>query len=65
MFHTDPSGQHVFQGVATGTVECTVIDDGGREINFFFQAVVVPGMGANLLRQCGREVLQFFTRTSP
>ena len=42
------AGQHVLQGVATGTVEGTVIDDGGRERIFCFQ-VVVPGMGANLL----------------
>ena len=51
------AGQHVLQGVATGTVQGTVFDDGGRERNFFFQAVVVPGMGANLfsvMRQCGR-----------
>ena len=40
--------QHVLQGVATGTVQGTVIDDGGRERNFSFQAVVVPGMGVNL-----------------
>ena len=42
------AGQHVFQVVATGTVQGTVIDDGGRERNFFFQATVVPGMGANM-----------------
>ena len=42
------AGQHVLQGVATGTVQGTVIDDGVRESNFSFQAVVVPGMGANL-----------------
>ena len=28
------AGQHVLQGVATGTVQGTVIDDGGRERNF-------------------------------
>ena len=42
------AGQHVLQGVATDTVQGTLIDDGGRERNFFFQAVVVPGRGANL-----------------
>ena len=42
------AGQHVLEGVATGTVQGTVIDDGGRERNFFFQATVVPGMGANM-----------------
>ena len=42
------AGQHVFQGVATGIVQGTVIDDGVREISFSFQAVIVPGMGANL-----------------
>ena len=61
------AGQHVLQGVATGIVQGTVIDDGGRERNFSFQAVVVSVMGANLfsVRQCGREFLSFFTRTSP
>ena len=43
------AGQHVLQGVATGTVQVTVVDDGGRESNFSFQAVMVPGMGANLV----------------
>ena len=49
MFHT-PSSQlaSIFQGVATGTVQGTVIDDGGREINFSLAAVVEPGIGANL-----------------
>ena len=28
------AGQHILQGVATGTVQGTVIDDGGRERNF-------------------------------
>ena len=42
------AGQHVLHGVATGTVQGTVIDDGGRERYFALQAVVVPGMGANL-----------------
>ena len=61
------AGQHVLQGVATGIVQGTVIDDGGRERNFSFQAVVVSVMGANLfsVRQCGREFLSFFIRTSP
>ena len=30
------------------TAQDTVIDDGGREGNLSFQAVVVPGMGVNL-----------------
>ena len=61
------AGQHVLQGVPTGIVQGTVIDDGGRERNFSFQAVVVSVMGANLfsVRQCGREFLSFFIRTSP
>ena len=42
------AGQHVLEGVATGTVQGTVIDDDGLERFFFFQAVVMPGMGANL-----------------
>ena len=42
------AGQHVLQGVATGIVQGTVIDYGGRERNFCFQAVVVPGVGVNL-----------------
>ena len=42
------AGQHVFQGVATGTVQGTVIDDGERERNCYFQVVVVPGMGTTL-----------------
>ena len=42
------TGQHVFQGVATGTVQGTVIDDGERERNCYFQVVVVPGMGTTL-----------------
>ena len=42
------AGQHVLQGVASGTVQGTVIDDGVREIIVSFQAVVVPGMGTNL-----------------
>ena len=42
------AGQHVLQGVATGTVQGTVIDDRWRERNFSFQAVVVPVMGSNL-----------------
>ena len=50
MFHA-PSSQLVsmfFKVLPRGTVQGTVIDDGGRERNFFSQAVVVPGMGANL-----------------
>ena len=42
-----PAAQHV-QDVATGTARGTVIDDGGREKKFFFQAVVLAGMGVNL-----------------
>ena len=42
------AGQHVLHGVGTGTVQRSVIDDGGRERNFSFQAVVAPGMGVNL-----------------
>ena len=42
------AGQHVLHGVATGTVQGTVIDDGGRERYFALQAVVVPGMGTTL-----------------
>ena len=53
------AGQHVLQGVPAGTAQGTVIDDGGRERNFSFQAVVAPGMGANLLRQRGREFPHF------
>ena len=34
------AGQHVFQGVATGTVQGIVVDDCGRERNCHFQAVV-------------------------
>ena len=42
------AGQHDRQGVATGTVQGTVIDDGGCETNFSFKAVVEPRIGANL-----------------
>ena len=42
------AGQHVLQGVATGTVRGTISDDGGLERVVSFHAVVVPGMGANL-----------------
>ena len=42
------AGQHGLHGVATGAVQGTVIDDGGREISIYFQDVVVPGMGGNL-----------------
>ena len=42
------AGQHVLQGVATGAVQGSIIDDDGRENVFSFQAVVLPGMGANL-----------------
>ena len=60
--------QHVLQGVATGTVQGTVIDDGGRERNFSFQAVVVPGMGVNLFSVTEAKwkgFSPFFTRPSP
>ena len=40
--------QHVLQGVATGTVQGTVIDISGCERNFSSQTVVLPGLGANL-----------------
>ena len=62
------AGQHVLQGVATDTVHGTVIDDGGSERNFYFQAVVVPGMGANLFsvtEALWKGLSKSFTRTSP
>ena len=49
-------------------VQGTVIDDGGRERNFFFQAVVVPRMGANLFsvtEALWKGLSKSFTRTSP
>ena len=42
------AGQHVGQGVSTGTVRGTISDDGGLERVVSFHAVVVPEMGANL-----------------
>ena len=42
------AGQHVLQGVATGTARGTISDDGGLERVVSFHEVVVPGMGANL-----------------
>ena len=42
------AGQHVLQGIATGTVRGTISDDDGLERVVSFHAVVVPGMGANL-----------------
>ena len=39
---------HVLQGLATGTVRGTILDDSGPERVFSFHTVVVPGMGANL-----------------
>ena len=41
------AGQHVVQGVATGTVRGTISDDGLERV-LSFHAVVVPGMGVNL-----------------
>ena len=60
--------QHVLQGVATGTVQGTFIDDGGRERNFCFQAIVVPGMGANLFsdtEEMWKGVFTFFHPHKP
>ena len=42
------AGEHVLQGVATGAVQGTGIDDVWRERQFSFEAFVVPRMGANL-----------------
>ena len=42
------AGQHVLQGVATGTARGTISDDGGLERVVSFHEVVVPGMGVNL-----------------
>ena len=39
------AGQHVLQGVATGTARGTISDDGGLERVVSFHEVVVPGMG--------------------
>ena len=50
------AGQHV-QGVATGTVQSTVIDNGGCERNFFFSSCCSARNGCQpvlSLRQCGR-----------
>ena len=41
------AGQHVLQGVASGTVRGTISDDGFERV-VSFHAVVVSGMGANL-----------------
>ena len=62
------AGQHVLHGVATGTVQGTVIEYGGRERNSFFRAVVAPGMGVNLFSVTEAKwkgFSPFFTRPSP
>lgn len=42
------AGQHLLKGVATGTVNGTVVDDGGTECHASFRAAVLPGLGTNL-----------------
>lgn len=43
------AGQHLLQGVATGTVCGVVADNRGQELPISFRVIVVPGLGANLL----------------
>ena len=62
------AGQHVLQGVATGTVRSTISYDGGLERVVSFHVVVVPGMGANLFSVTGamrKGVATIFIRTNP
>ena len=42
------AGQHLLQGVATGTISGTVKDDGGNDLPVSVRAILVPGLGTNL-----------------
>ncbi|MEP4209297.1 hypothetical protein [Marinobacter alexandrii] len=42
------AGQHVLFGVAAGTINGTITDDGGNKRAFSFRAIIVPGLGTNL-----------------
>lgn len=42
------AGQHILHGVAAGTINGAIADDGGNKRDFSFRAIVVPGLGTNL-----------------
>ncbi|MEP5174639.1 GAG-pre-integrase domain-containing protein, partial [Marinobacter alexandrii] len=42
------AGQHVLFGVAAGTINGTITDDGGNKRNFSLRAIIVPELETNL-----------------